>query len=81
VSEDQLSYEPIGIIHTAFESPDGMPIQPVGDAAVEGTVELKDAYADGLQDLDGFTHCMLLYHFHSGTRRMPRGLTPWRNPA
>ena len=64
MSEDRFSYEPIGVIRTAFESPDGMPIQPVGEAAVEGTVELKKEYADGLQDLDGFTHCILLYHFH-----------------
>ncbi|MFC7060183.1 tRNA (N6-threonylcarbamoyladenosine(37)-N6)-methyltransferase TrmO [Halovenus salina] len=65
MSEDQLSYKPIGVIRTAFESPDGMPIQPVGDTAVEGAVELKEEYADGLQDLDGFTHCILLYHFHA----------------
>ena len=77
MSDDQLSYEPIGIIHTAFESPDGMPIQPVGDAAVEGTVELKDAYADGLQDLDGFTHCILLYHFHASDDSAPLEVEPF----
>ena len=77
MSEDQLSYEPIGVIRTSFESPDGMPIQPVGDAAVEGTVELKEAYADGLKDLDGFSHCILLYHFHAADDAAPLEVKPF----
>ncbi len=79
MSEDQLSYEPIGMIRTSFESPDGMPIQPVGDAAVEGTVELKEAYADGLKDLDGFTHCILLYHFHASDDAASMEVEPFLN--
>lgn len=62
---DEFGYESIGVIRTPFESPEGMPIQPVGPDAVGGTVEVDEAYADGLQDLDGFTHCILLYHFHA----------------
>jgi len=77
VSEDQLSYEPIGVIRTAFESPEGMPIQSVGDTAVEGTVELKEEYTDGLQDLDGFTHCILLYHFHASDDAAPLKVEPF----
>lgn len=65
MSENQFIYEPIGVIRTPFESPDGMPIQPVGDAAAEGIIDLREACADGLKDLDGFTHCILLYHFHA----------------
>ena len=65
MSETRISYEPIGVIRTPFDSPDGMPIQPVGDDAVQGTVELNEGYAAGLTDLDGFTHCILLYHFHA----------------
>lgn len=75
--EDQFEYEPIGVIRTPFESPDGMPIQPVGDAAVEGTVELKEAYTDGLKDLDGFTHCILLYHFHASGDAAPLQVEPF----
>ncbi|MFW5977736.1 MAG: tRNA (N6-threonylcarbamoyladenosine(37)-N6)-methyltransferase TrmO [Halohasta sp.] len=77
MSEDQFSYEPIGVIRTPFESPDGMPIQPIGDAAVEGTVELEKAYADGLEDLDGFTHCILLYHFHASDDAAPLEVEPF----
>ncbi|MEF8915880.1 tRNA (N6-threonylcarbamoyladenosine(37)-N6)-methyltransferase TrmO [Natronomonas sp.] len=79
MSEDHLGYEPIGVIRTAFESPEGMPIQPVGDAAVEGTVELEEAYADGLRDLDGFTHCILLYHFHASDDAASMEVEPFLN--
>ncbi|WP_254767426.1 tRNA (N6-threonylcarbamoyladenosine(37)-N6)-methyltransferase TrmO [Salinilacihabitans rarus] len=62
---DEIAYEPIGVIRTPFDDPEGMPIQPAGDEAAVGTVELEERYAAGLQDLDGFSHCILLYHFHA----------------
>jgi tRNA-Thr(GGU) m(6)t(6)A37 methyltransferase TsaA len=61
---DNITYKPIGIIHTPFTKLDGMPIQPTGAAGVKGTVEVFPEYAEGLGDLDGFSHIMLLYHFH-----------------
>ncbi|MFD1562124.1 tRNA (N6-threonylcarbamoyladenosine(37)-N6)-methyltransferase TrmO [Haloarchaeobius amylolyticus] len=75
--EDQFNYEPIGMIRTPFESPDGMPIQPVGEAATEGTVEIEESYTDGLRDLDGFTHCILLYHFHASGDAAPLQVEPF----
>jgi len=41
-----------------------MPIQPAGAKDIEGSVEIYPEYADGLKDLDGFSHIILLYHFH-----------------
>ena len=67
MSEDQFQYEPIGVIRTPFESPDRIPIQPVGADTEDGTVQVAESYADGLQDLNGFSHCILLYHFHAAT--------------
>lgn len=57
-------YEPIGIIRSPFKEPRGTPIQPAAAAGVKGTVELEPAYVDGLRDLDGFSHIVLVYHFH-----------------
>lgn len=59
-----IELEPIGIIHTPFTKPEGMPIQPKGAAGVRATIELFDEYHAGLKDLDGFSHIILLYHFH-----------------
>ena len=41
-----------------------MPIQPAGAKSVKGQVEVLSVYQDGLQDLDGFSHIILLYLFH-----------------
>jgi tRNA-Thr(GGU) m(6)t(6)A37 methyltransferase TsaA len=41
-----------------------MPIQPSRGRGVRGTVEVFPEYADGLADLDGFSHIVLLYHLH-----------------
>lgn len=60
----KIEYQPIGIIHTPFTELAGMPIQPAGAEGVQGTVEVFAQYRDGLQDLNGFSHIMLLYHLH-----------------
>lgn len=60
----KINYEPIGIIHSPFESVEQMPIQPAGAEGVPGTVEVYDKFVPGLKDLDGFSHIILLYHFH-----------------
>jgi tRNA-Thr(GGU) m(6)t(6)A37 methyltransferase TsaA len=60
----QVVYEPIGIIHSPFTEAKGMPIQPPGAEGVRGTVELLDKFCAGLKDLDGFSHIILVYHFH-----------------
>ena len=59
-----IEFQPIGVIHTAFMSLEGMPIQPAGAPAVRGEVDVFPEYAEGLRDLNGFSHVMLLYHFH-----------------
>ena len=41
-----------------------MPIQPAGAAGVKGTVEVFEDFHPGIKDLDGFSHIILLYHFH-----------------
>ena len=59
-----MEIQPIGVIHTPFTKLKGMPIQPPGATGVKGTVEVFEEYRAGLKDLDGFSHIILLYHFH-----------------
>jgi tRNA (adenine37-N6)-methyltransferase len=59
-----LEFKPIGAIYTPFKELSGMPIQPAGAVGVKGTVKLFEEYRAGLKDLDGFSHIILLYHFH-----------------
>ena len=60
----KIEFEPIGIIHSPFMEIEGMPIQPPGAVGVRGTVEVFEDFHPGLKDLDGFSHIILLYHFH-----------------
>ncbi|MGQ4915463.1 MAG: tRNA (N6-threonylcarbamoyladenosine(37)-N6)-methyltransferase TrmO [Candidatus Asgardarchaeia archaeon] len=60
----EIKYKPIGIIHSPFKEPKGVPIQPTAAIGVEGTVEIFPEYVEGLDDLEGFSHIILIYHFH-----------------
>jgi tRNA-Thr(GGU) m(6)t(6)A37 methyltransferase TsaA len=57
-------FTPIGIIRSPFAKPAGTPIQPGGAQQAMGEVVVEEAYAEGLADLDGFSHVYLLYVFH-----------------
>ena len=60
----EIVYRPIGIVHSPFTSTDGMPIQPSRAQGVEGSVVVEPEFADGLADLEGFSHIVLLCHLH-----------------
>jgi tRNA (adenine37-N6)-methyltransferase len=62
-----ISYTPIGIIHSPFSEIKGMPIQPSGAKGIKGTIELMPEFAEGLRDLEGFSHIILIYHLHLST--------------
>jgi len=59
-----IKFKPIGIIHSPFKETQGVPIQPKAGKDVKGTVEVFPQYAQGLSDLEGFSHIVLIYHFH-----------------
>ncbi|MBU7004494.1 MAG: tRNA (N6-threonylcarbamoyladenosine(37)-N6)-methyltransferase TrmO [Theionarchaea archaeon] len=61
---DVLILIPIGSIRTPFDDIEGMPIQPGGAADILGRVEVKPEYMEGLKDLEGFSHIILIYQFH-----------------
>ncbi len=61
---DEITYKPIGIIHSPFFKPKGVPIQPMAGKDIEGTVEVFKEFAQGLKDIEGFSHIILLFHFH-----------------
>lgn len=64
MAQDLCDMSPIGIVHTPYTDTAEMPIQSVGGSDIEGTVEIFEEYALGLKDLGGFSHIILIYHFH-----------------
>ena len=85
-----VTFTPIGVIHSIHQEPEETPIQPVYARGLLGRAEIRAEYAEGLKDLDGFSHLILLYHFHrAGPVQLtvqpfiddePRGLFATRHP-
>lgn len=87
----KITYKPIGVIHSPFKEPKGTPIQPEGAKGIDGTVEVFPEYAEGLKDVEGFSHIILIYHFHLSKDASlkakpfmdsePRGVFAMRGPS
>ena len=87
----KIELNPIGIIHTPFKTVENMPIQPSAAKDITGTIEIFPEYAEGLSDLDGFSHIYIIFHLHK-TRghklkvvpfldTVERGIFATRSPA
>jgi tRNA (adenine37-N6)-methyltransferase len=86
-----METEPIGVIHTPFRTKDDCPIQPLYAADQKGRVEIFEQYAQGLKDIETFSHIYLIYQFdRAGEVEMirptflddtPRGLFATRHPC
>jgi len=60
----EITFHPIGVIHSPFTEPAGVPIQPIGAQEFRGWIELLPNFEPGLNDLEAFSHLILLYYFH-----------------
>ena len=85
-----VTFTPIGVIHSIHRVAEETPVQPVCAQGVSGRAEVFPEYVEGLKDLDGFSHVILLYHLHRAgpaqltvqpfTDDKPRGLFATRHP-
>ena len=62
----EFNMQPIGIIHSPFTVKKETPIQPTRSQAI-GSVEVYPEFVEGLKDLDGFSHILILYVFHQSS--------------
>ncbi|HEC69587.1 MAG TPA: tRNA (N6-threonylcarbamoyladenosine(37)-N6)-methyltransferase TrmO [Candidatus Omnitrophica bacterium] len=60
----RIIYKPIGKIRSPFKEAKGVPIQPKSAKGIKGRVVIEEKYKEGLKDLEGFSHIILVYHFH-----------------
>jgi tRNA-Thr(GGU) m(6)t(6)A37 methyltransferase TsaA len=88
---EACQYRPIGTIHSPYKEREGTPIQPLGGIGVDAEVEILPEFVEGLQDLEGFSHTILIYHCHLSQAHklkvipflddVARGLFATRSPA
>ena len=74
--QHSLELKPIGVIHS--------PYRDRGDAPRQGCksqeicqVEVFKEFEEGLKDIDGFSHIVLLYWFHKSRAYSLEITTPW----
>jgi tRNA (adenine37-N6)-methyltransferase len=58
-----MEVTPIGIIHTPFRTKEECPIQPLYSSDSSGSIEVYEQFAEGLKDIETFSHIYLLYQF------------------
>jgi tRNA-Thr(GGU) m(6)t(6)A37 methyltransferase TsaA len=60
----KIQLTPIGVIHSPFKSPDQAPASARRGKGIAGTIEIYPEYKEGLADLDGFSHIVLVFYMH-----------------
>jgi len=63
-AREAISMTPIGVIHSPFTEQRGTPIQGPLARQTHGEVVVDEPFREGLADLDGFSHAILLFVFH-----------------
>ena len=59
----EWSIKQIGVIHSPYKDMKNVPIQGIFKTDEQGIIEIFDEYQDGLLDITGFSHIILLYYF------------------
>jgi tRNA-Thr(GGU) m(6)t(6)A37 methyltransferase TsaA len=63
-----LSFHDIGVVHSPFAAKEDINAarnrDPEGFRRVRGELEIFPEYAPGLQDIDGFSHLIVIFAFH-----------------
>ncbi len=64
----KIKFEPIGVIHSPFKKKEDIESKkyadPKGFDSVHGELEIFKEYEDGLKDIEGFSHLVVLFAFH-----------------
>jgi tRNA-Thr(GGU) m(6)t(6)A37 methyltransferase TsaA len=74
---DEILLRPIGVLHTPFRQREGTPRQAAGASAYTATLEVFEAYQEGLKDLEGFSHLVVLFHLHRIDKMDLTACPPW----
>ena len=61
---EAITVEPIGIIHSPFNSTDEIPRQSIYAANTRAIIELREELQEGLYTLEEFPYIIVLFYFH-----------------
>jgi tRNA-Thr(GGU) m(6)t(6)A37 methyltransferase TsaA len=69
-----MKVNPIGVIHSPYKDRKECPPQGREEIC---EIEISGQYGEGLKDIDGFSHLILLYWLHSAKANSLLVKTPW----
>jgi len=68
-----ITFRPIGTVHSPFLKKEDIKksrnIDPDGFKDIEGELEIFEEFSEGLQDIDGFSHIILIFAFHKSEEK------------
>jgi tRNA (adenine37-N6)-methyltransferase len=59
----RFAFAPIGTVHSPFTDTSQIPKGPGAQHVAEGTLEIRPDLAEGLTDIDGFSHLYVIWVF------------------
>jgi len=69
----EIVFKPIGIVHSPFAEKEDIKksrnIDPRGFETIQGELEIYAEFAEGLEDIDGFSHIILIFAFHKSREK------------
>ena len=64
----EFKLKPIGIVHSPFKKKEDIESKKYADSrgfdSIQGELEIFKEYEDGLKDIEGFSHLIVLFTFH-----------------
>ena len=66
-SPNDITMRPIGYVRSPFSETKQIPKGPGAKHEEEGVLELLPEFAEGLKDVEGFSHLFVLWAFHRST--------------
>lgn len=64
----EFKLKPIGIVHSPFKNTEDIDSKKFADAggfdSAHGELEVFEEFEDGLKDIEGFSHLVILFAFH-----------------
>ncbi len=77
-AHSEIRFRAVGVVRSPHREPRGTPIQPAYASDVEGEVIVDPAYAEALQDIEGFERIWLFYLLDRA-RRFEARVIPYRD--
>jgi tRNA-Thr(GGU) m(6)t(6)A37 methyltransferase TsaA len=71
-----LELKPIGIIHSPYKNTEAIPYQGYKSEEIS-QIEVFKEFEEGLKDIEGFSHIVVIYWFHKSQGYHFLVKTPW----